>query len=163
MPRPEKVRIPYEAFEGGRFNAVGRLLDGTQFMAFVTGAFPSGQDYYIGDDWAQRKRWLAVVHRFDADGAHLGSESRIGGVEADGESAVARAFENLEDLLRILLDGEVPQLGDINVRLFSVVLDGVFHGLVYEEDEGEEGHTEWVMLQPQDVMFHSPWDGEYSS
>jgi hypothetical protein len=28
-----------------RFNAVGRLPDGTQFMAFVTGAFPTGMKF----------------------------------------------------------------------------------------------------------------------
>ena len=49
---------------------------------------------------------------------------------------------------------------------FSVVLDGVTHGLYYEHhvepEEDDEG--EWVMLEPRDIMFHPPCDsGEYST
>jgi hypothetical protein len=54
------------------------------------------------------------------------------------------------------------------VRLFSVEMDDVTHGLFYEQSEedpepGEE-RGEWVMLEPRDIMFHPPWDsGEYST
>ena len=60
MAKPDKLRIAYEDYDYGRFNCVGRLPDGTQFMAFVTGAFPTGMNYYLGDDWQQRKKWLAA-------------------------------------------------------------------------------------------------------
>lgn len=54
-----------------------------------------------------------------------------------------------------------PKPGDINVGLFSVKDDGVTYGLIYEEDDGEED-CEYVMLEPNDIMFHQPWDsGEY--
>ena len=40
------------------------------------------------------------------------------------------------------------------------------HGLIYERercDEDDDDH-EWVMLEPNDIMFHPPWDsGEYST
>ena len=72
MAAPDKLRIPYEDYDYGRFTSIGRLPDGTQFMAFVTGAFPTGQEYYLGDDWQTKKRWLAVIHRFDGDGNHIG-------------------------------------------------------------------------------------------
>jgi hypothetical protein len=54
------------------------------------------------------------------------------------------------------------------VRLFSVEIDGITHGLFYEQSEEElkqdEKNSEWVMLEPQDIMFHPPWDSsEYST
>ena len=70
MAKPDKLRIAYEDYDYGRFNCVGRLPDGTQFMAFVTGAFPTGLKYYLEDDWQPKKQWLAVIHHFDADGIH---------------------------------------------------------------------------------------------
>jgi hypothetical protein len=51
MAKPDKLCIAYEDSDSGHFNAVGKLPDGTQFMAFVTGAFPTGRKYYLGDDW----------------------------------------------------------------------------------------------------------------
>ena len=61
MAEPDKIRIAYENSEYARFDCVGRLSDGTQFMAFVTGAFPSGEQYYLGDDWPAKKRWLSCT------------------------------------------------------------------------------------------------------
>jgi len=56
-----------------------------------------------------------------------------------------------------------PKPGDINVGLFSVKDDGVAYGLIYEEDDVEED-CEYVMLEPNDIMFHQPWgSGEYST
>ncbi len=169
MAKPDMLRIAYEDFDSGRFSAVGRLRDGTQFMAFVTGAYPIGLEYYSGDDWQTRKKWLAVIHRFDAEGNHIGSESRLGGFDIEGRDiASEKAYSSLEDMLAELCGGELPDFCDIWVRLFSVEMDGVAHGLFYElsEEEAEEGEDrgEWVMLEPRDIMFHPPWDsGEYST
>jgi len=170
MAKPDKLRIAYEDLEYARFDCVGRLSDGTQFMAFVTGAFPTGEQYYSGDDWPEKKRWLAVMHRFNADGDHIGSEERLGGFESEGQDVAGdRAFDHLQDMLTELGGGK-PKLCDIWVRLFSVEMDSVTHGLLYEQsdyveelEEGEEP-TDWVMLEPWDIMFHPPWDSsEYSS
>lgn len=76
MATPDRLRIPLDQYH---FQNVGRLPDGTQFMAFVTGVFPSAQKYYMGKDWRRKKRWLAVIHRFDPDGRHLGTDARLAG------------------------------------------------------------------------------------
>src|SRR5262249_13832202 len=145
---------------------VGRLRDGTQFLAYVCGAFPAG--YQVSaDDWQTKKRWQAVVHRFDADGRHRHTEVRLGGVEADGDAG-ARAFRHLNPMYdHLAADGE-PELGDIWVQLFSGEIEGIVYGLFYEQSEEEpeeyEGLGEWVMLEPWDIMFHPPWDsGSYST
>ena len=69
----------------------------------------------------------------------------------------------LEEMITRL--GEV-KLGDIRVKRFRVEVEKIVHGLIYEcelhEEDGRE--IEWVMLQPNDIMFHPPWDsGEYST
>jgi formate hydrogenlyase regulatory protein HycA len=167
MAAPEKLRIP---LDGDRFENVGRLPDGTQFMAFVTGAFPSGTPYLAKvDDWRNKKRWLAVIHRFDADGNPIGSESRLGGFDSEGRQAAGdKAFAHLENMYAELTAQGAPEFCDIRVKPFSLELDGVTHGLLYEQSEEEplpgKERTEWVVLQPREIMFHPPWDsGEYST
>jgi formate hydrogenlyase regulatory protein HycA len=169
MAKPDKLLIAYEDYDYGRFNGVGRLPGGMQFMAYVTGAFPTGEKYYLGDDWQLKKKWLAVIHRFDPDGNHIGSESRLGGFDIEGrEAAGDKAFGHLEGMFAELCAGEQPEFCDIWVKLFSVEIDGVTHGLFYEQSEEEpepgEERGEWVMLEPRDIMFHPPWDSsEYST
>jgi hypothetical protein len=169
VARPDKLRIPYQDYDYGDFNCVGRLPDGTQFMAFFTGAFPTGMEYYLGNDWQYKKQWLAVVHRFDVDGNHIGSESRLGAFDIEGwEAACTKASDHLRRMFEDLCTGGRPEFCDIWVRLFSIELDGVTHGLFYEQSEEEPAPGEeqdgWVMLQPRDIMFHPPWDsGDYST
>jgi hypothetical protein len=160
---PTRLRIRRDE---GRFVNVGRLANGTRFLAYVCGAFPEG--YRISaDDWQTKKRWQAVVHRFDAGGSHTHTEVRLGGVEADG-NAGARAFRHLNAIYDDLAaDGE-PEFCDIRVQLFSVEIDRITYGLFYEQSEEDpaegEGRGEWVRLAPWDIMFHPPWDsGSYST
>lgn len=161
MAIPDRLRIPLDE---SRFEALGRLPDGSQFMAFVTGAFPEGMKYYSGNDWRSRKQWLAVVHRFDAEGNHVATESRLGGSDAEGEKALDEADRQLEDMLSGLTAQGAPTFCDIWVKPFSVQIGEVIHGLFYEPPDGEDEETECVMLEPQDIMFHPPWDsGEYST
>jgi hypothetical protein len=108
-----------------------------------------------------------VLHRFDAAGNHLGTEAHSGGTTADGEGlAIKRADKELVKLLRLLGPCEPS---DIRVKPFGVEFDGYFFGLVYQlnsyDDPANPGGTyECVMLEPNDVMFHPPWDsGEYST
>jgi formate hydrogenlyase regulatory protein HycA len=159
---PTRLRIRRDE---GRFVNVGRLADGTQFLAYVCGAFPTG--YRVADDWQTKKRWQAVVHRFDAGGRHLHTEVRLGGVEADPEAA-AKAFRHLNAIYDDLAAGGEPDFCDIWVKLFSVDIDGNTYGLFYEQSEEEpgegEGRGEWVILEPWDIMFHPPWNsGGYST
>jgi hypothetical protein len=161
---PDKVRIPHD---DRRFPYVGRLADGRQFLAFVTGAFPDGVKLdWDSDAWRYAKRWMAVLHLFDAEGNHLSSAAKLGGYDIEGcEVAGNKAWAALDKMLARLGQGE-PYLGDIWVRQFSVQIDGVTHSLLYEAFSPEDdGHVvECVMLVPRDIMFHPPWDsGEYST
>ena len=155
MPPPEVIRI---APDDSHFQDVGLFADGTQFLAFVTGAHPGGE--FPPPRGPNLKQWLAVVHLFDEDGAHLSTSVRLGGLDAEGRRvAQEKASEALDTLLDELFDRE-PTSTDIWVRPFALTIDGVKHGLVYET----EGDDEWVMFWPRDLMFHPPWDSaEYSS
>jgi hypothetical protein len=161
---PNLLRIPLDEH---RFGCVGHLNDGTQFMAFGTGCFPDG--YVMGrdsEDWQQIKRWIAVLHLFDQHGNHVHTHSNLGGYDIEGwNEACAKVSAELEAMLSPL-GKQTPQLGDIHVKLFSVVLDGVTHGLFYTHhvEPEEDYESEWVMLEPRNIMFHPPWDsGEYST
>jgi hypothetical protein len=165
---PNKLRIPYEEWEDGRFNHVGRCADGRQFMAFVTGAFPDGYDWQRirdpnNNNWQKDKQWLAVLHLFDAEGNHLGSEVRLGGYDSEGwESAGNKAWAELANLLSGL--GPDVALGDVYLRPFAVVIGGITHGLFYRDFTEGDFECESMMLEPRDIMFHPPWDsGEYST
>lgn len=167
MPAPDKVRIPYENFEGARFDCVGRYGDGNQFLAFVTGAFPGTERYPdTTGDWQQKKSWNAVIHRFDADGNHIGSEAKRGGYDSEGrDRAGEKAWLHLESML-VDLELEGAEFCDINIKLFSAEIGGVIYSLEYEYeiDEEDDYEHECVMLWPNDIMFHPPWDsGEYST
>lgn len=168
MAKPDKITIRYEDDDDGRFNCVGRCTAGppraAQFMAFVTGAYPrdrrTGLAFPRPDDpdWAQKKRWYGVVHIFDIHGEHLDTRAHLGGTTADGqaeacERAFALADEALDDLGQL-------HFQDIQVRLFALEIDGYFFGLEYASTslDGES-----VTLQPNDIMFHPPWDGDYST
>src|SRR5262249_35971002 len=133
---PEKIRIPQDEH---RFEYVGHLADGRQFMAFVTGAFPDGVKLnWDTDEWRNVKSWSAVLHLFDAEGNHLSSEARLGGYDVEGRDvAVDKAWSNLENMLAQLGPGR-RELGEIWVRQFSATLDGVTHSLLYEAFNGEE-------------------------
>ena len=138
-------------------------------MAYVTGAFPTRMKYYSGGDWQARKKWVAVVHQFDPAGNHIRTDTRLGGVDLIGQQAAGdKAFAHLQDLYdEFTVDGQ-PDFCDIWIRLFSIEIEDVTYGLFYEqsEDEPENGEerSDWVILEPRDIMFHPPWDsGEYST
>jgi formate hydrogenlyase regulatory protein HycA len=170
---PDRLLIFWEEDEDDRFHLIGRYGDGKQFMAFVTGAYPadwwSGKypPEYLRNRWAEHKRWYAVLHLFDAAGNHLGTEAISGGTTASGQGqAINRADDKLAHLLHSL---EPYKLCDIGVKPFGVEIDGYFFGLVYQlnsydDPANPEGTYECVMLEPNDIMFHPPWDsGEYST
>jgi hypothetical protein len=168
MPVPDKLRIPSEEYDYGGFTRIGRLADGTQFMAFVTGAFPNGRKHRLQEDWPMQNRWIAVIHRFDAGGNHIGSESRAGAFDDDAEEDEAALEHQVEGVFAKLIGEAEPELCDVWVKPFTVRLDGLTHGLIYEdyleEDGGDSSVGEYVILQPHEIMFHPPWDsGDYST
>ena len=167
MAPPDKLRIKNDRDEGGRFDYVGKFPDGKQFMAFVTGAFP-GEDRYPDSATARRvKQWLAVLHKFDSEGNYISSETRRGGFDSEGDIAGEKAWVEFD---RMLAQEEV-EFCDINVKLFNAEIEGIFYSLEYdnevdedEADEDDDCEYEAVMLWPNDIMFHPPWDsGSYST
>lgn len=169
----DQLLIPYEAFEDSRFDLVGRYGCGNQFLAFVTSAIPANwsiETYpalYMRANEDRYKRWYAVLHRFDTNGNHLGTTARSGGTSYDGEGgAIRRADRHLNEMMT-----ELGPLAfcDIWVRPFGVDIDGYFFGLVYtsidaEDPDDPDARVEYVLLEPNDIMFHPPWDsGEYST
>ncbi|WP_405717361.1 hypothetical protein [Streptomyces sp. NBC_00046] len=164
MAVPEIIPIAHEP--DYRTDTIGRYTDG-QFLASVTYAFPDG--YTVGDDWEEHKRLYAVLHRFDHEGRHLGSDIRCAGTWAEqrehphgDDSVTARA----EAWMAALLDG-LPEreYGDIAIRPFRLTVDGVLFGLVVEhrDDEDSDGEDDWAELYPDQLGFYAPWDGQYDT
>jgi len=173
MTEPDRLLVPHVDHGGSRFQYVGRYGDGGQFLAFVTGAFPrdwwngARPPEYLRDWWREHKRWYAVLHRFGPGGEHVGTDARSGGTTASGErEAIDRSLRELD----VMLGAVSPYRPcDIRVKPFGVEIDGYFFGLVYVNEDADDpddpGRTdEDVMLHPNDIMFHPPWDsGDYSS
>jgi formate hydrogenlyase regulatory protein HycA len=168
MAAPDTLLIQYEDFKGGRFTHIGRYGPGNQFMAYLTYADPK---FYHTEEvtpdgqiiWREHTNCFAVLHRFDSAGRHLGTDvERAEGTRGSEE----RDWAKLEEMIAGL--GAV-QFCDIRVKPFRVEVGKVVHGLIYEcvdaEDPDDPTATdEYVMLEPNDIMFHPPWDsGEYST
>lgn len=134
---------------------IGHYRDG-QFLAFVVAGI---QGQPSGDDWKSRKRWYAVLHRFDHDGNHTNSDIWFAGSTADGENAVIkRAAERCDEWLADLPD---RQFGDVAIKTFAVTVDDIVFGLIDETDDEEAGG--YVELYPSELGFSEPWDGHYES
>jgi hypothetical protein len=152
MPAPDKVLIPYDADIHGRFDTVGKFSDGRQFMAFETGAFPQG--YALSDDWLDVKRWLAVIHIFDADGNHLESEARLNRYARDEKLLTDEVFNKLLADYQI----DASMYCDIWIRAFHIVIDDIKYEFVYEEYQAGDTIHEQMALSHPDVVFYPPYD-----
>src|SRR5215467_11251508 len=94
---PDKVKIKRE--EHYHTHHIGKFGDGYQFMAFVVGVTPQI------DDRKRKIRWYAVLHRFDGDGNHLGTEASF-----LGTAAFAKQLSKTDSVLTEMLG----RLGKIN-------------------------------------------------
>jgi formate hydrogenlyase regulatory protein HycA len=157
VAEPDTLLIPYEDFECGRFTHVGRYGYGHQFLAYLTYAQPK---FYHTEEstpdgqiiWRQHINCFAVLHCFDTAGHHLSTQlERVEGTPDSFQRDRAR----LEEMLRGL--GKL-EFRDIRVKLFQVKVGKVVHGLIYEPEEWDEGFPmgDYVMLEPNDIMFHPP-------
>lgn len=164
MASPDTLLIPYEDYDAGRFTHVGRYAGTNQFMGFVTYASPK---FYDTEEvtaegqiiWREHTNCFAVLHEFDSAGHHLGTKlQRVEGTQ----DSIERDWNKFEEMIASL--GKVAYC-DIKVKPFQAQIGKVLHGLIYECERGEDGKDiEWVMLQPNDIMFHPPWDsGDYST
>lgn len=112
--------------------------------------------------WQEHINCFAVLHRFDAAGVHLGTHVHPAEGSRSSDSA-RRDFTLLKNMIKGL--GRI-EFRTIRVKLFQVQLGKITHGLIYHSEPLESGGPlqEWVMLEPNDIMFHPPWDsGEYST
>jgi hypothetical protein len=76
----------------------------------------------LSGDWPKRKRWYAILHRFDPDGDPLGPEALFADTTAGGEPEVGQwAGEKWCEMLS--KRGEVRS-GTVEVKRFSVEVDG---------------------------------------
>lgn len=146
--------IPIKRYAGYHTDTIGQHAEG-QFFACITGAHV--RLLHPDADLARRQRWYAVLHRFDSDGNHLGSDIEFAGTTADGQQAsVDKAWATLDGWLGQLVS---PVYGDIAVKLFEVEVDGVRFGLV--DLSGD--HGEHVELLPNHFGFYPPWNGSYDT
>jgi hypothetical protein len=152
MALPKRIRIRYEpdyytdtigTFDAGR----------KQFMGFVVGPHRKRTK-----GAHSRRQWLAVLHTFDKDGNHLGSEAwHAGDTEIGSDDAANRATDKLAEMVAAL--GQVSGK-DVRIKLFSIELHG--HRFALEDTtDNERGPS--VTLWPNDFFFAPPWDGTYST
>ena len=162
-------RIPIRREEEYYTHYIGSKASGGYFMGFVTANVgPLNYAVLSGEDWMDRKKIFSVVHHFDADGKHAGSDIQTHGTVADGEEAVAeKAWSALAVKLNAL--GEIT-LGDIAVQRFRTEHDGCVFGLLtteecgmFDPEEDEEAMRHTVHLLPNDLVFYPPWTGEYDT
>lgn len=127
-------------------------------MASATGTFTLR-------DIEAPKRWLAVLHLFEPDGTHRRTEVDCSVFCSEGDAAIEQVNAIFEARLIDLVLNHGAVKGDIWVKPFEVEIDGLVHGLIYERDDDDpDDPSEWVILEPRDIMFHPPWDsGEYST
>ncbi len=152
-------RVPIAREEGSHTDTIGTYGDGHQFLAFVVATLPESSS----DDWESQKRWYAVLHRFDAEGRHTGTDAEFFGTTADGEPRVVeQARARLQEWLDAL---DRRRYEDVAVELFSVEIDGREFGLfdATHEDEEEDAVHVLAELRPNELAFYPPWDGEYDT
>ena len=153
MPVPALIPIAREP--GYRTDTIGRFAEG-QFYAVIHGAHRDDDEEL--DLRRERVRWYAYLHRFDHAGNHVRSEISLIGVApyVRGEFR-RRAEQRLQELLDDLVDRDY---GDIAIRPFRVLYDGVTFGLI---DESDAERDAWAELYPDRLGFTEPWDGTYST
>ncbi|MEV6302082.1 hypothetical protein AB0M02_21890 [Actinoplanes sp. NPDC051861] len=153
MAIPERVPIVHEP--GYRTDTIGGF-DGGQFFGSVVATLEDGSG--ARDDWVRFKKWWAVLHRFDHEGGHTGSQIWFAGTSEDERGSIKRAEECLGGWLDAL-PGRV--YGDIAIRLFRVEAGGHVFGLVdWSQEYDGEDHAEFL---PDDLGFDPPWDGLYDT
>ncbi len=148
--------FPVNRYEGGS-NYIGKTKDGEQFWAQVA-AQVAKQNETSEDDWQKRKTWYAILHKFNKDGAHLNTIAERIGTTSEGEAAILqRAKTRMEELITEL--GQI-KYERIKIQLFQTVIDGFTFGLV---DTSTEEWGDTVTMQPGDLVFYPPWNGDYDT
>jgi hypothetical protein len=147
------AKLPILQMEDYHTEYIGQAADGTLFMAFETFVFsppfaeltPQQQQ-----DWPAYRREYAVLHRFDAHGTYQRTDAWYGGTTATCDPAQLHA-----QLLALLAPLGQVSYQDIQVAPFRTQIDGFTFGLI------PNPAAQTVSLEPNGLLFESPWDGEY--
>jgi len=134
---PEVIPIVHEP--DFRTSTIGRYAEG-QFFGSIHGTHIDA----LGEI-------TVMLHLFDDDGRHTGSTIR-------GRVALDDADALLAQMLATLPGAE---FGDIAIRPFLVMQDGVRFGLV--DDTAPESGGPHAELYPQGLGFAAPFDGYYDT
>ena len=94
-----------------------------------------------------QKRPVSVLHRFNSNWHHIGSEIYEKERMQDAEKTLEDAIAKLPN----------HQPGDIKVRPFSVKLNGLQFGLI------PSGDGKCIEYLPYGLAFFPPWDGTYDT
>ncbi|MEV7009953.1 hypothetical protein [Streptosporangium sp. NPDC051022] len=155
MPVPELIPISYEPdYHTG---TVGTHAEGLFFGGVCRGwpvvAYEETGDWPWLDEQGESQPGpcFAILHLFDRDGRHLGSDIRSVVSFNAGEHALGQMMATLRDV----------EYGDIAIRTFRVDAHDCVFGLIDEtEEDGEAGYVEYY---PNHIGFHEPWDGSYDT
>lgn len=154
--------FPVNRYEGGS-NYIGKTKNGEQFWAQVAAQFAkqsaNGKNSENSkDEWQYRKTWYAILHKFDKNGAHISTRAERIGTTSEGEAEILqRAKIRMEELIAEL--GSI-KYERIKIQLFQAVIDGFTFGLV---DTSTEEWGDTVTMQPGDLVFYPPWNGDYDT
>lgn len=150
MAVPSKIKI--KRIPDYYTKTIGKYDQG-QFMALITATLPIP----IPKNWAEHKRWYAVLHTFTADGRHVKTDTIFTGTESEGEHIyMTRARKVRDEMVSALKD---HHFCDVEIEQFSVQVDGFTFGLV--DASQPEDNYECVHLLPNDFAFFKPWDGSF--
>ena len=150
MQFPEK--IPIERIEEYHTHYLGKAADGRQFWGYVTFVYTVLPKDVQGN-WEDYRNEYVVLHLFDNEGNHINTNHWLGGTTS--QVSDIQLYSKLEEMIVEL--GPI-EFGDIEVKLFKTIIDGVTFGLIPDED------YHYINLEPNStISFGEPWDGSYST
>jgi hypothetical protein len=151
------TRIPVSRQVDYYSGYIGQYQGENQFWGQIVAQFAHDMPHPPPSNLEPYKRWYAVLHKFDCEGHHIGTDCSFIGTTADGEPGVfAAATETLNNFIAVL---EPVQYGDIAIRLFQLEIEQNIFGLIDISD----GPDEAVAMMPGDLVFYDPWDGNYDT
>lgn len=142
--------IPINREEDYHTHYIGHTSDGMQFFAYDT-FYYEPSEHGIPEDWEQHRKEYVVLYLFDSKGNYLQTKHWYAGTTAEmNEKAIANKMQEM------LLELGETSFGNISVKPFATVIDGITFGLIPNEE------LETIDLEPSStISFSAPWDGEY--
>ncbi len=144
----EAIAIKIKRKPNDHTHYIGQLDNGNQFMALE--AF--FHKLPITSDWQRTRKEFVVFHLFDKDGKHLSSKHQFVGITADIDGRELNT--DIENLMVGMGHGVFT---DIRIQPFSVSIDEFEYGFIKDDE------NYCFILEPNDLSFYAPFDGEYES